>query len=180
MSQVKTIGQAISLTGKYSDVADVSKSTRELLTVHVEMSGALTAFDFALEGRFWTPEIEVSITDNADADVEAFFAGELVEQAGGAAIAVGQRFIVDSSDDLNDNALQTAKGGAPADGDIFQVIDIGTEAVAYVPNHGFATIQAFDEADTAWIIQIPFAPFIRVRTHTTWTASEILGVHIDY
>lgn len=77
--------------------------------------------------------ISITISDTTDADLAAFFAesGELFI-AKGSAIAVGDTFTVGGTGDTTDNALQTAKGAAPANGDVFVVTNISTEAVRFV------------------------------------------------
>jgi len=82
--------------------------------------------------------IQLTVTDEADADLAAFFAGELLAAktaAGDVAIAVGDIFKVTSAGDTTDNALAAAKGSAVADEDIFVVTDISTEAVIFAGNN---------------------------------------------
>lgn len=82
--------------------------------------------------------IQITVTDEADADLAAFFIGELIAAkttAGDVAIAVGDIFKVTSAGDTTDNALATAKGSAVADEDLFVVTDISTEAVIFVGNN---------------------------------------------
>ncbi len=82
--------------------------------------------------------IQLTVTNEADADLAAFFAGELIAAktaAGDVAIAVGDIFKVQGTGDTTDNALETAKGSSVADEDIFVVTDISTEAVIFVGNN---------------------------------------------
>lgn len=81
--------------------------------------------------RRYTPIIDVTITDTADAGVAEAIAddGEL-GVALGRALDVGDVFQVGGTGDFTDDALETAKGGAAADGDIFEVS--GADAVTYL------------------------------------------------
>ncbi len=71
----------------------------------------------------------------------AVAAGELSEAPAspnvggfGRAVRVGDRFQVGGTGDTLDNALQTSKGSAPADGDIFEItnITVGTRAIKFL------------------------------------------------
>ena len=84
---------------------------------------------------FAFPQVSFTVTDSVDADLPAFFLGELFD-AIGRTVRVGDEFAVTGTGDVTDNALDTAKGGAVANLDIFQVSDIGTEAVVYRGNLG--------------------------------------------
>lgn len=78
--------------------------------------------------------IGLTVTDTADATLEAFFAegGELYA-AKGYTIAIGDLFKVTSTGDVTSNALATAKGSAVAANDIFVVTGLGgSAAVTYV------------------------------------------------
>lgn len=86
----------------------------------------------ALEEAY-SPAADFVVTDATDATLAAFFAatGELYA-ALGRAPAVGDVFQVGGTGDTTDNALATAKGGPVADGDVFEVTNISTEAVVYL------------------------------------------------
>ena len=98
--------------------------------------------------------IQITVTDEADANLAAFFVGELIAAktaAGDVAIAVGDIFKVASSNDTTDNALATAKGSAVADEDIFVVTDISTEAVIFVGNN--VAVYAYSTDQTSKLVQ---------------------------
>ncbi len=85
-------------------------------------------------------DADFAVTDVADADLAAFFitTGELATALPGSAAAVGDIFKVQGSGDTTDNALQGAKGSAPANDDYFIVTNIVTEAVVYLGNAAVA------------------------------------------
>jgi len=74
--------------------------------------------------------IQLTVTDEADADIDAFIAAEAGELfvAKGAAIAIGDHFKVGGTGDVTDNALGTAKGSAVAANDVFNVTKIASAA----------------------------------------------------
>jgi len=74
--------------------------------------------------------IQLTVTDEADADIDAFIAAEAGELyvAKGSAIEVGDHFLVGATGDVTDNALATAKGSAVAAGDVFNVNKITAAA----------------------------------------------------
>jgi len=146
------------------------------------VGGAKTAFTLQLEGRHFEPNIDMTITDATDADLAAFFdtTGELYI-ALGRAPAVGDIFQVGGTGDVTDNALATAKGGALADGDLFMVSDIGTEACLYVPNEGFVALHtAVTQATAVPSVNVQKAPRVRVVTSGSWTASTMLRSCVTY
>lgn len=66
-------------------------------------------------------DVELTITDLTDADATALLgAGGEVGLALGRAAVAGDIFKVTGTGDTTDNALQTAKGSAPAAGDKFE------------------------------------------------------------
>lgn len=76
----------------------------------------------------------ITATDGANmgADDAAFIAtGGLFAAKGDVAGVAGDIFICSDNADTTDNALQTAKGSAPAAGDLFQV-DAGAATVTYL------------------------------------------------
>lgn len=90
--------------------------------------------------------IQLTVTDEADADIDAFIAaaaGELYV-AKGAAIVIGDHFKVGATGDVTDNALATAKGGAVAAGDVFNVNKITSAAtVEYKGIHVVAGLAVY-------------------------------------
>ena len=76
-------------------------------------------------------DLDVTLNDSTDAGVaEAIAAtGELGVANGGVAVSVGMTFRVADTADFTDNALATAKTGAVAANDVFEVT--GADAVAY-------------------------------------------------
>lgn len=90
--------------------------------------------------RAYSPEVDFVVTDTADADLPAFFAvtGELglAVLTQNRPLEVGLVLQVGGSGDTTDNALDAAKGSAPADGDLFEVTNISTEAVVFLGNAG--------------------------------------------
>jgi len=87
----------------------------------------------------YVPELDITITDATDAGVAEAIAvdGELglawVALSGHTnelTMPVGTVFQVGGTGDVTDDALATAKGGACADGDIFQIT--GADAVTYL------------------------------------------------
>lgn len=82
------------------------------------------------------PQVDLVVTDLADATLVAFFAtaGELgvAIDAQNRPLEVGFVFQVGGSGDTTDNALAGAKGSAVADGDLFEVTNVGTPAVVYL------------------------------------------------
>ena len=163
---VASMLRGVAATAIKSAVIDCSRSKKTQFSVSIQAAG--TVFDLAIEGRTFTPSVDYTFTDATDADMAAFFAGELTT-ALGRAPAVGDIFQVGSAADTTDDALEAAKGSAVADGDIFQVTDIGTEAVDYIANEGFVTLLAVDEATIDFAALVEAMPYIRCRTHSTWT-----------
>lgn len=95
---------------------------------------AHTAWAFTNDLNHEDGDIQVSITDGQDANIAAFYAaaaGELYV-AKGSAIAIGDTFQVDSSNDLADDYLADLKGSALANKDLFAVTGIGAAAAKYV------------------------------------------------
>lgn len=86
--------------------------------------------------RAFAPQVDFVVTDLADADLAALFAvtGELGLEVltQNRPLEVGFVFQVGGSGDTTDNALAGAKGGAVADGDLFEITDISTEAVVFL------------------------------------------------
>lgn len=86
--------------------------------------------------KAYKPQVDFVVTDLADATLVAFFAstGELgiAAAAQNRPLEVGFVFQVGGVGDTTDNALAAAKGSAVADGDIFEVTNTGTPAVAYL------------------------------------------------
>lgn len=111
-------------------------------------------------------KIQVTVTDETDADLAAFFAaaaGELYV-AKGSAIAVGDTFTVGGTGDTTDNALAAAKGGAVAAGDLFEVTGIsGSEAVDYVGTAAITAQVAGDEIELDIHEYVPMIPEIYVN-----------------
>ncbi len=107
--------------------------------------------------------IELTVTDEQDADLAAFFAaaaGELYV-AKGAAIVVGDTFKVAGNGDVADNALATAKGGAVAADDLFEVTGIGgSAAVDYVGVASITGQVAGDEIEIDVHEYVPMIPEI--------------------
>lgn len=70
----------------------------------------------------------ITVTDLTDATITAFLAatGQPAVAKGGVALKAGWRFRVNGTGDTTDNALQTAKGSAPAANDVFEVNAAGT------------------------------------------------------
>lgn len=100
----------------------------------------------------YTPDVDFVVTDAQDATLAAFFAstaGELYV-ALGRDPQVGDVFQVGGTGDTTDNALAGAKGGAVADGDIFEVTNISTEAVVYLGAAGDLDFTAEEVADFVW------------------------------
>lgn len=98
--------------------------------------------------------IQLTVSDITDANLAAFFAGELLAAktaAGDVAIAVGDIFKVQGTGDTTDNALEAAKGSGVVDEDIFVVTDISTEAVIFVGNN--VAVYAFSTDQTSKLIQ---------------------------
>jgi hypothetical protein len=122
-------------------VEDIFDSLQDRIVTHPR---AVTAVQSLLEvvsvlKVLYTPLVDVTVTDTADAGVaEAIAAdGELglayaatLDTDTAATFPIGSCFQVGGTGDFTDNALATAKGGAPADGDIFQVS--GADAVTFL------------------------------------------------
>lgn len=113
-------------------------------------------FDFIK--RVYAPLVSVNITDSTDAGVSEFAAvtGQLglayiAAFGAGKAFPVGGVFqVTGATDDLTDNALATAKSGAVADGDVYQLS--GADEVTYL---GTLTAGALafgdnEEVDVQW------------------------------
>lgn len=108
----------------------------------------------------YSPIVDVALTDATDAGVaEAIAAdGELglafaaafpeAAKADAPAFPVGGVFVVQSVNDFTDDALATAKGGAVADNDVFQVS--GADAVTYLGNQS-ADIDFADEREDDFV-----------------------------
>ncbi len=107
--------------------------------------------------------IELTVTDEQDADLAAFFAaaaGELYV-AKGAAIVVGDTFTVGGTGDTLDNALATAKGGAVVADDLFEVAGIGgSAAVDYIGAAAITGQVAGDEIEIDVHEYVPMIPEI--------------------
>lgn len=91
----------------------------------------------------------ITVTDITDATVVAFLAttGELGVQLGSLAVPPRFRFKVGGTGDTTDNGLQTAKGSAPAAGDVFEVNAAGS-GVTYVGNVAVAASDVFEVKST--------------------------------
>lgn len=169
--------RGIAATAIKSAVIDCSRSHKEQFSVYLQAAG--TAFDLAIEGRTFTPSIDFVVTDATDADMGAFFDGELTTALGRAPV-VGDIFQVGGTGDTTDDALEAAKGSATADGDIFQVSVVGADAVDYIANEGFVTLALMDEATTDFAILVEAMPYIRCRTFSTWTAALVNEIGLVY
>ncbi len=123
--------------------------------------------DYTLEGNRHKytlgGNIELTVTDEQDADLAAFFAaaaGELYV-AKGAAIVVGDTFRVAATGDVADNALATAKESAVAANDLFEVTGIGgSAAVDYVGAASITGQVAGDEIEIDVHEYVPMIPEI--------------------
>lgn len=74
---------------------------------------------------------DLLVTDNRDSDIGALIAGELAVGLGHVPV-VGDIFKVQGTGDTLDGALETAKGGAPANEDIFVVSNVLVPAVVFL------------------------------------------------
>ncbi len=101
--------------------------------------------------RQYKADVDFVVTDATDATLAAFFAasGELYV-ALDRAPQVGDVFQVGGTGDTTDNALATAKGSAVADGDVFEVTNTGTPAVAYLGAAGDLDFTGEEVADFIW------------------------------
>jgi hypothetical protein len=90
----------------------------------------------------YASDLSVSLTDATDATITAALAatGEIGVAFGGIQSPLKKVFTVDSANDTTDNALQTAKGSAPAANDRFEVTS--TSSVTYL---GGATDPEMDD-----------------------------------
>lgn len=103
----------------------------------VSLVGKLASFVPAM----YEPAVTLAITNEADAGVaEAIAVDGEIGIAYGKAAPVGIVFQTTGTGDLTDDALATAKGGALAAGDLFQVT--GADAVTYL-----GSLAGFDFAD---------------------------------
>lgn len=84
----------------------------------------------------YKPNVTLTVTDEADADLAAFFGSEgELRVAKDYPVTVGDVFGVTGTGDTTDDALEGAKGSAVADGDRFEVTGIdGSEAVKFLGN----------------------------------------------
>lgn len=117
---------------------------------------------------FMERDFSVTITDNTETISDAFQSGEVYAANGDAVPDVGDRFLVGGTGDFIGNELATAKGGAPAAGDIFEVTNngVGTEAVDYIDRLAQFTLSDWTGDD-----KIPLAVTIWGRA----LKSEALG-----
>ena len=117
---------------------------------------------------FMEKDFSVTITDNTESISDAFQSGEVYAANGDAVPDVGDRFLVGGTGDFIGDELATAKGGAPAAGDIFEVTNngVGTEAVSYVDRLAQFTLTDWNGDD-----KIPLAVTIWGRA----LKSEALG-----
>tara|TARA_R110002072_G_scaffold151470_1_gene300777 strand:- start:11806 stop:12231 length:426 start_codon:yes stop_codon:yes gene_type:complete len=76
----------------------------------------------------YKPDATITV---AGADLAALFAGALATGTT-RGVRVGTIFQVEDTTDTTDDALETAKGSAPAAGDRFVVTNVDTEAVQYI------------------------------------------------
>lgn len=107
--------------------------------------------------------IQVTVTDEQDANLAAFFAAEAGELyvAKGAAIVVGDTFKVGAIGDLADNALATAKESGVVANDLFEVTGIGgSAAVDYVGTEAITGQVAGDEIEIDVHKYVPMIPEI--------------------
>ncbi len=82
----------------------------------------------------------------------AILDGELRGSSGfGRAPAVGDTFQVGGTGDTSDNALQTAKGSAPADGDVFELTNVTAGSVAIKYLGAVASISTTDEEQVDFV-----------------------------
>lgn len=90
-------------------------------------------------------DAQITISDTTDATIAALTAatGELGIDIGAMQVRDGFRFRVLGTGDTTDNALQTAKGGAPAAGDVFEVTTAGA-GVTYIDNIAVAAADVFE------------------------------------
>ncbi len=98
----------------------------------------------------YTPQVDFVVTDTTDATLTAFFAGELltaIRAVKGENVKVGTVFQVGGAGDTTDNALAAAKGSAVADGDLFEVTNTSTPAVAYLGVAGTLDFSAEEDDD---------------------------------
>lgn len=128
--------------------------------------------------------IQLTVTDEADADIDAFIAaaaGELYV-AKGSAIVVGDHFKVGGTGDVTDNALATAKGGAVAAGDLFNVNKITAAAtVEYKGIHVVAGLALY--SGVAGEVMTPGADsgdLIVGAVVGVAEASGVIGVSLSY
>lgn len=89
-------------------------------------------------------DVELTITDLTDADAATLLgAGGEVGLALGRAAVAGDVFKVTGTGDTTDNALQTAKGSAPAAGDKFEAATAST--LSYIgPDFDFSAEEDVD------------------------------------
>ena len=120
----------IDVTAIYAVLADRKTRIRARQGV-VKLNEMIVSLNEAYEA-----DVDLTITDATDADDAALLAvsGEVGIALGRAAVE-GDIFQVGGTGDTTDNALQTAKGGAPADGDLFQVA-AGAATFIYLGNVG--------------------------------------------
>lgn len=128
--------------------------------------------------------IQVTVTDSQDADIDAFIAaaaGELYV-AKGSAIAIGDHFKVGGTGDVTDNALATAKGGAVAADDLFNVNKITSAAtVEYKGIHVVAGLAVY--SGVAGEVMTPGAnngDLIVGAVVGVAEASGVIGVSLSY
>ena len=96
-------------------------------------------------------DAQITVTDTTDATIAALTAatGELGIDIGAMQVRDGFRFRVLGTGDTTNNALQTAKGSAPAANDVFEVTTSGA-GVTYIGNAAtVASGDLFEVSDTS-------------------------------
>lgn len=130
LSTVALIEAAVTnIFSSMQDVRDTNPRVEQGLELLLELQRVISPL--------YVPEVDVTVTDATDAGVAEAIAvdGELglayaAINTNELTMPIGTVFQVGGAGDFTDNVLATAKGSAPADGDIFQIS--GADAVTYL------------------------------------------------
>jgi hypothetical protein len=107
---------------------------------------------------------DITVTDTDDATIAAYLGsgGEAADDLISRPHRAGERFMVAGTGDTTDDALEAAKGSAPADGDVFQVND-AVDGVVFIGNN-----DAVEDGD------------VFVVTNVTTEAVAYIGKAVDF
>lgn len=120
LASVATIEAGVS--GIFTALKDSQQKVRNARAATQALAEAFSVLNDA-----YKEDVELTITDLTDADAATLLgAGGEVGLALGRAAVAGDIFKVTGTGDTTDNALQTAKGSAPAAGDKFEAATAST------------------------------------------------------